>query len=252
MINFRPRWLTLALGCIALVGAVNSASATGFIASGSRSGSDGGTTVTTSGQSIQLALEANRSYACSLLPQSAGAQLIINQSILAPGSSQSMTYVGSSTPAMTGADASGRTRVSYIPTATGNHVLSVENNSGSSQVARLECIETTLYGGYNTNASPFNFLELINITNTAIVGQITAVNFDGTTVINQQSFSVSPNNRTDVDLHTPAGANKFGALRVTFIGPYGGLQGFVSQYRSSGGALELKASIPLTPRAQNL
>lgn len=110
-------------------------------------------------------------------------------------------------------------------------------------------METSLYGGYNTNASPYNFLELSNTTNATVSGRVRGYNYDGTATVDA-TFSIEANRRYDIDVHSAAGPNKYGLLVVTHDGPYGALQGAVSQYISSNSQLILQATVPLKPREQ--
>lgn len=209
--------------------------------------------------SIVTSLEPNRSYACTILGDRKTVDLDItgltdpslNQVLLKP--------IGDVTPAVTGDSGdTNNNRISIIPSGTGTQVaggytLEVANNTASSGTsvsakARVDCVETTLYGGYNTNVNDFNFLEITNTTNSTISGSITATNSDGTVVINKQPFSVQSNRRADVDIHTPAGANKFGLIQIVHNGPYGALQAYVSQYDGNISNFVLTASIPLRPR----
>jgi hypothetical protein len=139
-----------------------------------------------------------------------------------------------------------------VAPATQQYLFTVDSDNSGGEAARYECVETTIYGGYNTNANPFNFLEVLNITNSEITFYVTAINWDGTKVVDAREYQVGANNRVDVDLHTAAGAARFGLVYVAHNGPYGALKGSVSQYRGGVGSLELATSTPLTPRDQNL
>ncbi|HQH25921.1 MAG TPA: hypothetical protein PLP17_00880 [Oligoflexia bacterium] len=141
-------------------------------------------------------------------------------------------------------------RIVITPTKSDNYQFSVFNNSQSSDVDfRLECLETTLYGGYNTNANPFNFLELTNTTNAAVSGRVRGFNFDGSPSV-ETFFGIAANSRFDIDVHTAAGPNKYGVLIVTHNGPYGALQGVLAQYSGPPSALVLQSTLPLQPRQQ--
>ncbi len=101
------------------------------------------------------------------------------------------------------------------------------------------CTETTLYGGFNTSVTDFNFLEINNTLNAessgtqSVTGTITAINVvpsTDTTVIDEQEFSVSAGSRTDVDIHAAAGTGAFGPVRVCHDGPPGAIKAVMSQY----------------------
>lgn len=104
----------------------------------------------------------------------------------------------------------------------------------------VQCYETTLYGGFNTSVTNFNFLELINTLTKletsdpkTVSGKITAINTvpnPDVTVINNVSFSVQPGSRLDVDIHQAAGIGAFGPVKVAHDAAPGALKGIVSQY----------------------
>lgn len=202
------------------------------------------------GDDVGVYFESGRSYCCDFTTASGN---IIDEisSTLTNGSSSTLgvSTDRSSTTPIVGIDAVHK-RHCYISQDTILHLFeftTVTPNTGSTIPLNVNCVETTLYGGYNTNANPFNFLEIINTTNRTISGKVYAVNYDGTVVIDNQAFSLDAGLRFDIDLHTPAGANKYGSLKVTHDGPLGALQAGVSQYTSS---LEQRAHVPLRVREQ--
>lgn len=204
-----------------------------------------------------LPLEAGRSYCCSI--ESGKEPDEVSLSIRTPTFGvpdpvmESYSSIGDITPRISSGSASLTNidnRRTITPLITGNYFLFFSNDSFvSSNAFKFNCMETTLYGGYNTNANPYNFLELSNLTNSPITGRIRGFNFDGTATVDT-TFSISANSRQDFDLHTPAGANKYGSLIVTHNAPYGGLKGSVSQYSTSSGGLQLGATVPLKSRSQ--
>lgn len=218
---------------------------------------------TTAEATFLTTLEPGRSYACTVLGNDFLSTLDIISVVDPSANAVSFSSIGSVTPAvLDGTPANNR--ISVKPSGTGTQTAGVYqvgvNNStvalfGSppptqAVPARFDCVETTLYGGFNTNVNDFNFLELINITNTAISGNITATNTDGTVVINNQAFTVQPNRRSDIDIHTPAGPLKYGLIKVTHNAPLGGLQALVSQYDGNISNFVLTASIPMNTRAK--
>lgn len=204
-----------------------------------------------------LPLEARRSYVCSADSGSEPDDVVL--SILSPASGaldptlDQYSAIGDITPKISSGSVSITNidnRRTVTPSSSGTHRLVLTNNSFvNSYTLKVNCMETTLYGGYNTNANPFNFLELTNITNATINGRIRGFNFDGSPTIDT-TFSLSPNSRQDFDLHTAAGSNKYGSLIVTHNAPYGGLKGGVSQYTPVSGGLQLGATVPLKSRSQ--
>lgn len=124
----------------------------------------------------------------------------------------------------------------FIPTGNADYFqfmasfgpVGATNNNANITV---RCEETTLFGGFNTSITDFNFLEIRNTSNSTINGSVTVTDaISDTTIINGQTFSVAAGDRVDINLHEPAGPGKFGPVVVTHDGPYGSLQAQVSQY----------------------
>lgn len=204
------------------------------------------------GESITVYLDKDRSYACNFTTSGSASILemdtTVRNGIIPAIVEGTAVNRNSATPGI--ALTSQHYRMCFIAKNSNLHLfkfINVDPGSGPSVEIVSNCVETSLYGGYNTNANPYNFLEISNTTDSTISGKIYAVNFDGSVVINNQAFSVGAGLRFDVDLHTPAGANKYGTLRVTHDGPFGALQAGVSQYTST---LEQRAHIPLKVRDQ--
>lgn len=135
--------------------------------------------------------------------------------------------------------ASLKTRRCFTPTADGYHSLPAQlgiSGNGNTGLFNVECDETTLYGGFNTSVTDFNFLELTNtLTGHAVINavtvEITVTNaITKQAIINKQSMQIAPGDRADIDLHTPAGHSVFGTVVVSHDGPPGSLKGVVSQY----------------------
>ena len=259
------------LPAFALLLCAGSAFANGVVVPGGPSVQDGSTNIpadgvnppnsTTAELFVSVKLEPNRSYACTLIAMDDGANLDFH-SVTDPGSQLvSVAIIGDVTPAIQGDGGdTANNRIAIIPSGTGTQTagtyqIGVANQStqlfSTTPVAvngRVDCNETTLYGGYNTSISEFNFLEVLNTTNSTITGAITATNADGTVIINQQVFTVQANRRADFDLHTAAGPGKFGLVQVVHTGPYGALQAYVSQYEGPISNFALTASLALKPR----
>lgn len=238
---------------MAMIGAVSApAHATGFITVGSSYAGDGGTVQLATGSIMEVSLEADRSYACTAMAATNGSTLDLSDQVQNPDTT-TFTAVkrGNVSPRVTADATLDDNRLALIPTQTGDHRFTVAQATGT-EVARVECLETSLFGGYNTNVNDFNFLEITNTTGAVINGTVTARNFDGTVVIDKLPFSVGAENRIDVDVHTAAGADKFGFIKVNHDGPFGALQASVSQYRGTVADFELSESAPLRPREQSL
>ena len=250
-----------AAGLLYLLCNAQSSFAMGSVIAGGGAAAPGGTTsIPASGVIVPYAqLEANKSYACTALAQSPTDVIRIDTNVIdsagvIDNTANGVAFRGDVAPQVTGNVNSPATiaddRVVITPVAANYYGFYVYNTSSSGAAnVRFECMETTLYGGYNTNANPFNFLELTNTTNATIAGRVRGFNYDGTATVDT-TFSIAANNRYDVDVHSAAGANKYGILIVTHNGPYGALNGAVSQYSGSVGSLTLRATVPLKPRDQ--
>ena len=100
----------------------------------------------------------------------------------------------------------------------------------------ISCTETTLFGGFNTSVTDFNFLELTNTldgpaeTETIKARIFARDSVSQQTIIHNSVVQIPPGDRRDVDIHSVAGAGAFGPLFVTHDGPPGSLKATVSQY----------------------
>lgn len=101
----------------------------------------------------------------------------------------------------------------------------------------IQLNDTTLLGGYNTNVTDFNFLELTNtLISTSHDTGITSGKFTLRSSITNQivatrNFTVNPQDRIDISIHDIVGKGSFGAVTLVHNGPPGSLKGIVSQYR---------------------
>ncbi len=214
--------------------------------------SEGDVVVVETGDRFFVDLSASRSYDCQAVPTDPLTEFDWDSAVVGTtgGTPENITAreAGAIVPQI-GGESGGNAdnRLTLTPTTTDRFILTVEDAKTGGEVVRVRCFATTLFGGYNTNVNDFNFLELTNIGNATLNGTITATNFDGTVVINAQAFSVAAQRRVDIDLHTPAGTDKFGVVRVTHDGPLGTLQGNVSQYSGTVSSFGLTGSAPLVP-----
>jgi hypothetical protein len=243
-------FLLLVVFCFAFT---NSAYAGGYTTPGVDAGGD--TDTDTDDGDVTLAyLEADLSYCCNFLPNARGisitevsttAELIspIDFSVLGTITAVDRQDVS---PILSNDFQSGTSggRLCLIPTSTGLHRFTITNISVDNQSVTTKCNETSLFGGYNTNANPYNFLEISNITNKTITGKIYATNFDGTVVINGTAFSVESENRIDINIHDAAGPNVYGLIKIVHDGPLGALLANTSYYTGPVTALELKGTVP--------
>ena len=201
-------------------------------------------------------LTANHSYSCDAVPVDILTDFdwdtsVVGQASTNPETVTGVRQAGGITPQITGESGGGSdNRITFIPTTTDRFRLTVASAKGGGELIRIRCWDTTLYGGFNTNVNDFNFLELTNVSNATISGKIYAITSDGTTAINGATFSVAANRRSDIDLHTPAGSDKYGLVIVAHDGPNDSLKGFVSQYQGPISNFSLMTSLPLVPIVQ--
>jgi len=155
-------------------------------------------------------LEANRSYACTVYDEmpsnnnyrfiavknSAGASL--------PFISRAEVSPVNSAPSSSLADATvvADSRISVTPQASGFYTFSIGTSFPDGSIGynsrdpsnateyRVSCVETSLFGGYNTTINAFNFLELTNSTNASITVTVTVVDHAGTTVVGGAALSI--------------------------------------------------------------
>ena len=233
----------LATNVLAVLCICSSASAGGFITPNTSVSGD--VQSTANGGTRFSYVEANNSYCCEFLPI-APSVTINSVSTTAIISSGNLTTIDrtATTPALASAGQSVTgNRLCFIPPITSTISFTVTSVSTNPTNIEVQCNETTLFGGYNTNANPYNFLEISNLTNSSISGRIYATNFDGTVVINGSSFTVPAGRRSDVSIHDAAGPNVFGILKIVHDGPLGALQANTSFYSGPVNALELKGTV---------
>jgi hypothetical protein len=113
--------------------------------------------------------------------------------------------------------------------------LDIEANATPIPNARVLCKETTLYGGFNTVVTDFNFIEITNtLTNTDINSEVVVKviangTIAGAEVLNT-TITLQPGQRQDVNIHSSA-ANDFGPVILTHNGPQGSIRAVNAQYR---------------------
>lgn len=202
---------------------------------------------------VTVSLEAKRSYACTGIPTSSVSEFAFSDSVSDPDTNPiTARKCGDISPRVTvesGADASvDDNRVCFTTAVAGTHTITIDDAVGGGEAVRLECVETTLYGGFNTNVNDFNFLELENVSNAAIVAKVTAKDNAGTTLLNASSQSLAVGTRFDVDIHTSAGTDVYGPIIVTHDGPLGAIQGRTSFYTGTVSNFLLNGNQPLQTR----
>ena len=204
-------------------------------------------------RSVNISIEKTRSYECLVQPEftSSAPSIVLYDPTNNPAdiTTNAIAQRGDVAPILRTSNALRSVRLSFSPATSGVYSLRITNDLFVVNAIKVRCSETTLYGGFNTNANPFNFLELTNLTSASISGRIIAYNFDGSEALNT-GFTLQSNRRFDTDIHSAAGANKYGAIVVTHDGPLGAIEGNVSQYRGPVSGLSLSASVPLSIREQ--
>jgi hypothetical protein len=118
-----------------------------------------------------------------------------------------------------------------------NSFITLGITSGASLIpnANVRCSETTLYGGFNTVVTDFNFIEVTNTLidtekDEVIRFRITARGTIAGVTILDQIIDINPSQRIDIDVHSTAG-NDFGPVVITHNGPPGSLRAVNAQYR---------------------
>ena len=120
--------------------------------------------------------------------------------------------------------------VCAIPPQSANYKFPIASAQAGGEAVRVTCDNTTLNGGFNTNATPFNFLECTNVADAAVVAKVFAVDFAGQTLINGTSVTLQPGLRTDLDVHSAVGPDRFGRLFVVHDGTKQAIRCVVSRY----------------------
>jgi hypothetical protein len=200
---------------------------------------------------IEASFEVGKSYSCNAPGRLASDGVNFQTQIENVADASKVTGVlnGKTTPEIAGANDTTGGRLSFsVPlTATGGLYKVMFNSiDESGDSVRITCLETTLYGGYNTNASPLNFLEVNNTANAAIVAVVRARDTAGNIVF-EGGATIAANGRADFDIHSQVGENVFGSIAITHNGPYGSLTAYLAEYDSE---LKLQGRTELKVRAR--
>lgn len=222
------------------------------IVAGSEYSKPGGVITVTAAVTFAMNMDAGRSYACTVVGQNIDTNTGFSAEVTDPeGKVSAGALRGTVTPSVSGSMDQNlvNNRVVYTAQLNGQHLIQLTDFKAGGESVRVECVETTLYGVYNTNINNFNFMELTNTTNDPISGSWTAVNWDGQSFTGD--FTVLPNRRADVNLHQVVGAGKFGQVMLTHDGPRGALIGYISQYIGSVTDFRLAVSNRMAERDQS-
>ena len=141
-----------------------------------------------------------------------------------------------------------KTRVCFNNTTllTTSILLTLGLDDGALSVSdfKVRCDETTLFGGFNTSVTDFNFLEIsTTVSDWAILpwritGRISAWNVvsnPDTQVLSDHPFTLdletgSDNRRVDINIHEAAGSGAFGPIHICHDAPPGAIKAVLSQY----------------------
>ncbi len=195
------------------------------------------------GDMIQFTVDAGSCYCCELVSLTPIASSLINPVNIRPfaGAPVPVTgrFAGGDSPILR----FGNSRVCFAvpPTiVSGLAQITISSAGPFPNSALAYCDETTLYAGFNTSVTDFNFLELTNLLDmetfpggrdlTALVTVVNTVPNPDVTAINGQSFDVPAGSRVDVDIHSRTGPGAFGPVKICHNGSPGSLKAVVSQY----------------------
>lgn len=184
---------------------------------------------------FRVYMEAGESYCCTARSKDSQSNLGLSDTLRdTDGTMYTGEKRGAVSPrvtvnGVTDTDAEGN-RVCYVPSGSRTYRYTVSSAKMGGEDVQVSCEKTTIKGSYNTNATPFNFLECTNRTNSTVTAKLYAENFDGERVIDGDDYTFTSGQRRDINIHQSAGQNKFGRVWLTHNSPRGGLNCNVSQY----------------------
>jgi hypothetical protein len=201
------------------------------------------------GDRLLVSLNENRSYCCQVDTENSGVlesthPYFASEMVTAISGSGTLplpitgTYKGLDSPPVTEGyqqTSAGQSRVCFItpdigPLWVAVFALPIAAPQGVSTNVRASCEETTLFGGYNTNVSEFNFLEVTN-TGTfatdivAIIRDMAGAELDRLVWIHPAGV------RIDIDIHSRVGAGNYGSIIIDSAGPRGSIKAVLSEYK---------------------
>jgi hypothetical protein len=113
------------------------------------------------------------------------------------------------------------------------------DGTASASNVKVDCVETTLFGNYNINATEYNILEVANRTQAAVAASCAFVS----------NLELGAYQRFDYYLNAWFGTHTrmtFGTLRIVHTAPPGGLKVSLSRYRidkTSPIGIDLKGTV---------
>ena len=206
------------------------------------------------GDIVSFSSSLDSSYCCSIEASAANAGARFTALHGRPGSLLTFAERGSSQPTVlyngTHSDSEAARACFIIDNSSvfiSGVTLELAFDSASPVDAEVNCIDTTLHGGFNTSVTDFNFLELTNTSGVEITARLKGANSvtGNLFAINDVIVTVPAGGRTDVDIHTLVGPGAYGPLRVKHNGAPGSLRAVLSQYNITSAS-----PLDFTPVAQ--
>jgi hypothetical protein len=214
-------------------------------------GGNSSSILVSTGDEIGSSFEANQSYCCTMYPDSTSSLAGFSETLKDGNDNDVAGFLRGDVAPAVAVDPTTDTnaqdnRVCVITSEAGSYKASIATASGGGVSVTARCEKTSLSGGFNTNGTPFNFLECQNLSSTERKVHIFAFDYAGNILVNGNSagnqFTISAGVRRDFDIHSLVGPNVFGEIRVVQDGPAGALDCRLSRYEST---LEFKGTVPL-------
>lgn len=207
-----------------------------------------------SGTKFSSSLELGRSYTCTVSSNDPASELALSATIEQPYGNQGIVkLIGDLSPAVAvpSSDASNTdNRVSIIPTSlqmcnpslgcqdlgrSGLHEITVTTKSGGENVEFM-CEDSTLFVGFNTSVSDYNWLELERQSAGGLSILSTIESSTGATLGTRSTDLISGGHRRfDVGVHDIVGSGVYGRIVLRHNGPVGALRARLAQYTVQNG-----------------
>ena len=191
---------------------------------------------------VEVTVFDGRSYCCQITSNTPGTNdLGFDTVSLTSGVLNAAAQRGKINPWLISAPANARRCFIFSEGAGGNGIADVKLGievSGTLNDVSLQCSDTTLYGGFNTVVTDFNFIEITNTLTPNTAGD------DGTVEVVVKAFKhsgeeilsttlnppLAAGQRRDIDVHSVAPSD-FGPVIITHNGPPGAIRAVNAQYR---------------------
>lgn len=198
-------------------------------------------TTVTDADAVIMQMEHNRSYCCQITSQNDANDPAVDfgMATISTGDLLDGSFRGSTSPYLGINSPSDEQRFcARFEEEVGNGrgfltLPIVEDSPGVDST--ISCSETTLFGGFNTSVTDFNFIEVSNTAvaiggSTPIMVKLTADGVISGTRLVSTTFELNPGQRTDIDIHSSAPSD-FGPVVITHNGPPGSIIATTAQYR---------------------